>query len=435
MQAVTKALPESKVHRKLKYFIKNILKRCGFIVDIEIQIDLRGYGETDRTLDVCCIFSLQNRNYMLVFECKDRSSIPDIKKEISAWKQDIQNILKNKQKIRILSSLENTVTNKQLSKIDDIRLAFTFTDKLYSNKIQYYTRLLEKEGIVFWDNKAVKYFDRTSDTLEEWMKYEIYREFNIVPHTQTEHSAKAIEIRQPNFPTMYLLGMNPGLLLRIGYVLRRTSNKPDAYQRAINKQRIESISKFIESGLALLPNSIIIVFDDDPDVQDHLKFKNGELWFPVKYCSAWIIDGQHRVYGFIKTKYRDWSVEVDNDFKLPVVAFKSLAEIEQNRTFVNINYFQKKIDPTLFCDLATITKDLGNELTWPSLLVSELNKKGPCKDMVKTSEFDSSKAITLSSFSRYALLESLLGYNKRSGTYDGPLFQYSPFEPSRSFLI
>ena len=132
-------------------------------------------------------------------------------------------------------------------------------------------------------------------------------------------------------------------------------------------------------------------------------------------------------------KYKDWKSGEEDDFKIPVVVFGTLPFIEQNKTFVNINYYQKKIDPILFNDLSTVIKDLRHEITWPSLLVSELNKTGPWKDMIKISELDAKKPITISGFAKTILLLKLLGYNKKTKTYSGNLYKIAPFNPEKSF--
>ena len=107
--------------------------------------------------------------------------------------------------------------------------------------------------------------------------------------------------------------------------------------------------------------------------------------------------------------------------------------LNRNKTFVNINYYQKKIDPILFNDLSTVIKDLRHEITWPSLLVSELNKKDPWKDMIKISELDAKKPITISGFAKTILLLKLLGYNKKTKTYSGNLYKIAPFYPEKPF--
>ncbi len=185
----------------------------------------------------------------------------------------------------------------------------------------------------------------------------------------------------------------------------------------------------------LNPNAIIIVFDNEKKIQDKIKYDKKELefYFPLNYCSAWIIDGQHRVFGFLNTKYEKCAVEDEGIFKLPVVAFKQLEESKQAEIFVDINYNQKKIDPSLFCDLATITKDLKNKITWPSLLVSKLNKIEPLVNKIKISESDKTRSISLSSFSKSKGMETLLKFNKQKNEYNGLLYKYAPFDANLKF--
>jgi len=422
---------ESFGHIKLKKKVSDIFERCGFVlVDTEVKLDLDEDGKDDYSFDVCALCKEDNNYFILAVECRDKKRVPGINKEISAWQKNRSTILDNKGKINVICSDKNKIVGKIFKNIIDIKLGYAFTDKLSNQSALTIRRLLQNSSIIFWDSSAVKYFDRVSTAIESSARHEIYREFNIFSEAKEPILEPAVRIRQPGYPEMFLLGMHPGLLLKIGYVTRRTSQKPLAYQRLIKPERIKNICRFFSQSKVLLPNSIILVFDDGHNVHYD---KSNKLEIPIKNCSAWIIDGQHRVYGFAKTRYEKWSRTTNDNFKIPVVAFRSLSEVLQCQTFVNINYYQKKIDPTLFCDLSTITKNLKNELTWPSLLGAELNRVSPWKNMIKISEFDTKRSITLSSFSRYALLEILLGYNKKSSNYNGPLYKYAPFDTSIEF--
>lgn len=440
MTTQKRKIKEAKGHRRLKNKLKKIAERCNFSVDTEVHLNISGSKDTtgkyeaEKSVDVLATFVHKGKHCMIFFECKDRTAMKAIKKELSAWENDIGKILSKQNTIKVTSSSGKKVSDKDFKQVDEIRLCFVFSEKLTRDKYEIYQKIMERYSFMIWNYRILKYYDKVSYVLEEWTKYDIFRELNFFFEIVNSHKEPAVKIKQgKSFPEMYILGLHPGLLLMIGYVLRRTSNKPDAYQRVINKYRIEKISEFLSSKEVLLPNSIIITFDKDLKIQKEIEYKNGHLKFPIQYCSAWIIDGQHRVYGFIKTKYKNWSIESNNDFKLPVLAFRKLDEILQNKTFVNINYYQKKINPSLLCDLATATKDLKNELTWPSLLIVELNKVPPLKDYVKVSEFDTGRPITLSSFARYGLLGTLLGFNKRKAEYNGPLYHYAYFYPKLKF--
>ena len=120
--------------------------------------------------------------------------------------------------------------------------------------------------------------------MKELTKNEIFREFDIKFPTKKTFEEPAIQIQQEDNPTMYLLGMHPGLLLKIAYVYRRSGTKSDAYQRLINKERLESISKYsTETKNLLLPNCVIIVFDKDRQIQSKIRYLKGKkvLRFPV----------------------------------------------------------------------------------------------------------------------------------------------------------
>jgi len=118
------------------------------------------------------------------------------------------------------------------------------------------------------------------------------------------------------------------------------------------------------------------------------------------------------------------------------VAFKELKELEQNKTFVNINYYQKKIDAVLFNDLSTIIQDLKQEITWPSLLIAELNKRGVWKDRIKISELDEKKPISISGFAKTKLQTVLLGFKKikKQPVYQGILYRIAQFDVNKSFI-
>lgn len=68
---------------------------------------------------------------------------------------------------------------------------------------------------------------------------------------------------------------------------------------------------------------------------------------PNAYGIAYIIDGQHRVYGYSASQknYKDTNT-------IPVVAFKNMDPNEQLQIFMDINENQKAVSPSLRLDLA-----------------------------------------------------------------------------------
>lgn len=150
--------------------------------------------------------------------------------------------------------------------------------------------------------------------------------------------------------TYYMFSIEPHLLLKMGFVLHRTrANEAEmpTYQRLLIPSRLRGIEKFIEGG-HYFPNSIVLSFSE---TDNKLEFQGtarlpgsrsraGTLKIPNAYAIAYIIDGQHRVYGYANTAYRESNT-------IPVVAFTGLSSSEQLELFMEINENQKAVSPTL----------------------------------------------------------------------------------------
>ncbi|MEJ7778562.1 MAG: DGQHR domain-containing protein [Daejeonella sp.] len=165
--------------------------------------------------------------------------------------------------------------------------------------------------------------------------------------------------------TYYSFSIEPEKLLKIGFVLHRNKaneNMMPTYQRLIKKARLKEIHSFIDDDKGYFPNSIIInivseknrklVFDySNNQVSDAIS-RIGILHLPKKYRSAFIIDGQHRLYGYANSQYKSSNT-------IPVVALINLERSEQVKLFMQINENQK-----------AVSKDLRNtldaDLLWES---------------------------------------------------------------------
>lgn len=149
----------------------------------------------------------------------------------------------------------------------------------------------------------------------------------------------------------YSFSIEPERLLKIGYVLHRNEankNMMPTYQRIIKKKRLTDVQKFINSG-GYFPNSLIISidtggkglqFDMSSTKVDGALSRLGVLHLPKKYRSAYIIDGQHRLYGYSDSEYAATN-------SVPVVAFVDLDRQEQIKLFMDINENQKAVSKTL----------------------------------------------------------------------------------------
>ena len=163
----------------------------------------------------------------------------------------------------------------------------------------------------------------------------------------------------------YCFVTTPRHLLKISFVNHRSLQDPEGaptYQRLVVRSRIRDIGEYIEGG-GYFPNNLIINFTRDVRFDKVSHDENsgvtfGNLHLPDKYRSAWIIDGQHRLYGFshINDKFLDQNIIV--------AAFEKLPKVEEANLFVTINHEQRSVPKHLL-------DDLEGELKWGSDVPSE----------------------------------------------------------------
>lgn len=222
-------------------------------------------------------------------------------------------------------------------------------------------------------------------------------------------------------------------LLKIAFVNHQALNHPDgtpAYQRMISPSRLKEIGLFIENG-GFFPTNILInfvegcTFDLLPkefNTSDTLKF--GMLHLPATYRSAWVIDGQHRLYGYSRIS------EKKLDQSLFVLAFDRLETIREAELFITINNKQKSVPPAI---LASLKADLNWESTdsrerieaLASALVKAMNldPTSPFFQRFAMEGLDGSEeaAVTIGEISKGLVRSGLLGRTVQKYYMLGPL--------------
>ncbi|MEW8052988.1 MAG: DGQHR domain-containing protein [Candidatus Thiodiazotropha sp.] len=160
--------------------------------------------------------------------------------------------------------------------------------------------------------------------------------------------------------TFYSFVSTPKQMLKIAFVNHRSLNDPagaPSYQRLVSRTRLRQISRFLLGG-GFFPTNLLVNFNSkrrfEPIAKDdETKVTFGHLYLPSRYRSAWIIDGQHRLYGYapLSDKHLEQNILV--------VAFERLKKEEEANLFVTINHEQKSVPKTLL-------DDLEGELKWGS---------------------------------------------------------------------
>lgn len=222
------------------------------------------------------------------------------------------------------------------------------------------------ENIRIITERELRYYAQIADHLGKAARYQFLAEF-LKDQQIPELSGKAVPAIKGKLggKSFYCFITTPRHLLKISFVNHRSLNDPEGaptYQRLVARSRMRDIGEFIKAG-GYFPNNLIINFTRairfDKVAQDEVAGVTfGQLYLPDRYRSAWIIDGQHRLYGFspINDKYLDQNVIV--------AAFEMLPKAEEANLFVTINHEQKSVPKHLL-------DDLEGELKWGSSIPSE----------------------------------------------------------------
>lgn len=228
--------------------------------------------------------------------------------------------------------------------------------------------LIEKAGMAFFSDANVEYYTELAKHLGSCSRYQLLG--NLFANQEIKNMddrVPAIQGKMGGY-TYYSFSIEPEKLLKIGYVLHRSEanrNMMPTYQRLIKKKRLQEVRSFINDG-GYFPNSIIISidtngkglsFDQSLSKVDGTISKIGILHIPKRYRSAYIIDGQHRLYGYSDSLYAATNT-------IPVVAFVDLERSEQIKLFMDINENQKAVPKSL-----RVT--LNADMLWESSDLSE----------------------------------------------------------------
>lgn len=407
---------KSKDDLKLIKKVRKIFERSEFpFVSERIHFWVDDEDEQLTEIDVCAILG----NKMFIVECK--SGGLNNKNSELLRKKELIKAIKSKSVIKIKNDTKTKLTLDHLEDVDEVYLGYYLGDNtVYKNNIAS----LKSKEILVWDNNAVKYFEKVSETLGNLTQNEIlFREFLVKDDDAGTKPIPSIKFKQGS-TSLHLFTLSASQLLKISYVSRRGTSRDESYQRIINPNRLKSLNNFIiDSKNLIMANPIIIAFDQK--IYGHVTYTDGKLNFKNIACSAWVIDGQHRIFAFKGIDLGSVK-EKKYDIQIPIVALEKTDALLQSETFLNINYYQKKIDSLLIYDLAAHFKYPRNVLVWPSLLTLKLNESGVLKGLIKVKELEEKKPLQTTNFVR-TLLEDLLGYNSTTDDYDGSLYNLSNF--------
>lgn len=298
------------------------------------------------------IFAADNETVLIV-ECKAAENLKDgiFKKNIEA-----------------LHGQMNGLRKEALKRFPKRKVKFIWATKDYiMNKSDL--QKLEEWDIAYFSDATIRYYSELVKHLGTCARYQLLG--NLFSKLEIKNMQMEIPAIKGTMGGLdyYSFSIEPEKLLKIGYVLHRSTankNMMPTYQRVIKKKRLKEVQSFVNAG-GYFPNSLIISIDtkgkgiqfdlSSSKVEGSLS-KLGILHLPKRYHSAYIIDGQHRLYGYSDTEYASKNT-------IPVVAFIDLERKEQLKLFMDINENQKAVSKTLRvilnCDMLWDSDDFNEQ--------------------------------------------------------------------------
>lgn len=177
----------------------------------------------------------------------------------------------------------------------------------------------------------------------------------------------------------YTFAISPEYLLKIAYVSHRARGKRSdiaSYQRMVSGARLRRIARYISEPNAIFPTNIVINLDPGKKGSGaHFEKAKQEAgsegatfgWLSLRptYKSAWIIDGQHRLFAYSGHPKASSS-------QLSVLAFEGLPGSMQQQLFIDINAEQKSVKRSLLQELyADLHRDSDDPKKLIQALISE----------------------------------------------------------------
>ena len=298
-----------------------------------------GEGEGDhKQIDVLAV----GEEAIFVVECKAASKITT-----SSFKSIIDEIELHKE--GIIRSLKQIYGDKKIK--------FILATDNYRIGEEDIKRLNDKR-IFHLNENAYKYLQGLLKSYKTCVNYQFYgMMFKNELISSKRIRVPALKGKMGGFD-YYMLSIEPETLLKMGFVLHRTKvndSMAPTYQRLLSAKRLPGITNFIKNG-GYFPNSLIVNFDTTSSRKMKIQFDLAEnssedsnaqlgiLSIPNAYGIAYIIDGQHRLYGYAGTDYKKSNT-------IPVVAFENMDSREQLQIFMDINENQKAVSKNLRLDL------------------------------------------------------------------------------------
>lgn len=433
-----------------------IEEREGWLVDKENKksIKIKKYKQADHTFEdeIWCTMAAmgfatlsKDRNFRIYVSDKTPSRQIDVFAKDDETALFIECTCCEELKTKDLSHLIEKIKSYRKEIFDAFNSHYGTTPK-YKLKFIIATKNIEwrsvdlikarEDNIGVLQDQEIEYYKRLAKHLKSAARYQL------LGYIFAKQEISALDLTVPATKgkmggiTFYTFLINPTDLLKIAYISHKASKKIedlDTYQRMAEPARLSAIADFIDNG-GQFPTSIVVNFKTDRPLRFD-KIENigdaafGKLYLPQKYASAWVVDGQHRLYGYAYSKRS--LLGKDDKTTFSVFAYENLSQIEEAKMFVDINTKQVRVKTNLINEIFA-NLDLDSPIFQKkvgalcSQVVMRLNNApgSPFCDriVVSTKEKTKHRCLTLTTLIDEIQLNKLFGEQKKALFKPGPLY-------------
>lgn len=305
---------------------------------------------------------------------------------------------------------------------------------------------IKEANIVHMDEDTIDYYIELAEHLGRAARFQLLG--NLFAGSKIpglEPRVAAIQGKMGGY-IYYSFTIEPARLLKLGYILHRNKANSElmpTYQRLIRKTRLKNVTQFVDGG-GFFPNSVIVNIEAgarglrfDRASPSDADVKIGVLHLPQTYRAAYVIDGQHRLYGYAG------SHRAETDL-IPVVAFVGLPRANQVQLFMQINENQqavpKNLRNTLNADLLYESSDMREQVKALRLRIAqrlEEHKLSPLRGRIIIGEEKGSvlRCITIDSIGLGLDRGNFIGSPTKFAMKDPGTFYMGANDPTLKALV
>jgi len=140
----------------------------------------------------------------------------------------------------------------------------------------------------------------------------------------------------------YTCTLYSDVLSRTCAVSTRAEDPIKGFQRELDEKRALEIAEYVDTG-GTIPNSIVL--SAQPAAELKIVGNGKTVEFSDVPGAFFILDGQHRVYGFSKANTR---------LRVPVVIYNNLSRQQETKLFIDINTKQRPVPNALLLDIKNL---------------------------------------------------------------------------------